>query len=77
MCWQLLDKFLISVCNKSSAAAKMGNCARAKWAEKYGGGSREAAVPLSTGELDPPNTMSPRLRPTSISSGILKNVGGG
>jgi len=34
--------------HKSSAVAEMGNCARARWAEK-----RRAAVPLSVGSWVP------------------------
>jgi len=48
-------------CYKSSAVAEMGDRARAKWAEKWGG----AAVPISVGRAgSPSNTMWSGPRPT-------------
>jgi len=53
--------------NKSSPVAEMGDCATAKWAEKWGAGDD---VPLSVGEgeLGPHLTQCawPGLRPTFI-----------
>jgi len=67
LCANYSIKDLRTLRNKSSAVAEMGDCARAKWAEKGG-----AAVPLSVGGAgSPSNTMSPGLRPTSLPSGIL------
>ena len=49
--------------NNSSAVAEMGESARTKWAEKWGG----AAVLFSmVGAVSPSNTTSPGPRATSI-----------
>jgi len=53
--------------NKSSAAAEMGDRARAKWAETWG-----AAVPLSVGEDWGPSFPQGK-RPISVPSGILNH----
>ena len=55
--------------NKCSAAAKMGDRARAKWAEKWG---RGLLCHFQWGELGPHlTTTSPGPRPTALSSYIL------
>jgi len=54
---------------KSSAVAEMGDRARARWAEKWGG----CCAPFRGGPEagSPSNTMWPGPRPTPIPSGIL------
>jgi len=55
----------------SSAVAEMGDRARAKWAEIWGG----CCVPFRGGAGFPSNTMSLGPRPTSKPSGTLIHPG--
>jgi len=57
-----------TLCNKGSAVAEMGDCARAnKWAENWG-----LLCPFPVrGASSPSNTMWHGPRPTSVPSGIL------
>ena len=61
---------LAALNNKSSALAEMGDRARAKWAEKLGGG---CCAPFSGegGAGSPSNIMPLWTRPISVPSGIL------
>ena len=49
----------------------MASCSIQTFGHNKHGSKIGGCVPLGEGELGPPNTMSPRLRPTSVPSGIL------
>jgi len=70
-----LSQLLLSSCDifdsvlgdrlyKRSAIARMGDRARAKWAEKWGGAAVSLSVEGRAGS--PSNTVSPGTRPTSV-----------